>query len=162
MLQAGDQHLFLAANPKVQLNRALICLASGEPGKDTVSFAGRFLRHMGAEATLLSVIPEKLKNPHSQKRIERFLVDGQNSLARFGINSQTVLREGNLLTAIRKERQNQVFDLIVLGAPLPNAQGLIGLGGVVGTVISSIEDSSFLIVQSRHYQRLKSELRRGK
>ena len=162
LLQTGDQHVFLATNPKVHLNRALICLASGEPGKDTVSFAGRLLRHMGAEATLLSVIPEKLNHPHSKKRIERFLVDGQNNLARFGIDSQTIVREGDLLTAIREERQNQAYDLIVLGAPLPDTQGMMGLAGSVGTVISSIEDSCFLIVQSRQYQRLKFQLRRAK
>jgi len=160
LLQTGDQHVFLATTPKAHLTRALICLASGEPGKDVVSFAGRLLRHMGADATLLTAMPENLTGSYSQKRVERFLSDGQKSLARFGVASQTIICNGDLLTAIQKERLNQDYDLIVLGAPLPNPQRPIGLKGVVGNVISSIEDCSFLIVQSRQYQRLKHQLRR--
>ncbi len=160
VLQIGDHHLFLATEPLSRLSKALICLASGEPGKDTVTFAGRLLRHMGAEVTLLTVIPEYVKEDYPEIRIERFLADGQKSLMRFGVPAQTRIRKGGLLAAVKEEMKNEDYDLIVLGAPLPDQQGQFGLGGSIGSIISSIENCSFLIVQSVQYQRWLNRMRR--
>jgi len=160
VLQVGNHHLLLATEPVARLSRALICLASGEPGKDTVNFAGRLLRHMGAEATLLTVIPEDAKDDQPKNRVERFLAGGQNSLARFGVSSQAKIKSGALLSAVQEEMQQAEYDLVVLGAPLPDQQGQPGLGGAIGAIISSVENCSFLIVQSQQYQRLQSRLRR--
>ena len=160
VLQAGNHHLLLATEPAARLSKALICLASGEPGKDTVNFAGRLLRHMGADATLLTVIPEDAKDDQPKNRVERFLVGGQNSLARFGVVSKAKIKSGALLPAVQDEMQEAEYDLVVLGAPLPDQQGQPGLGGAIGNIISSVENCSFLIVQSQQYKRLQSRLRR--
>ena len=56
ILQVGEHHLLLAPCPQPAPTQALICVASGEPGKDDVLFAGRLVRHLGADATLLSVL----------------------------------------------------------------------------------------------------------
>ena len=160
VLQTGGHHLFLATKPVAHLRKALICLASGEPGKDTVTFAGRLLRHMGAEATLMTVIPENLKNDSFQTRVERFLADGQKSLARFGVAAQTRIRKNSLLDAIREELDSVEYDLVVLGAPLPDTQGHSSFEGIIGSILLSEENCSFLIVQSRQYQRLQNRYRR--
>jgi nucleotide-binding universal stress UspA family protein len=163
-LQTGEHHLFLATNPTAQLRKALICLKSGEPGKDDVVFAGRLLRHMGAEATLMTVIPNVPGEAYPPSRIERFLANGQKSLALFGVDSRTRIRKGDLLTAIHEELNMEDYDLVVLGAPLPDLNQKPGLNGVTGSIISTIstiEDCSFLIIRSRQYQRLQNRFRRN-
>lgn len=156
VLEIGDHHVFLATKPVARLSRALICLESGEPGKDNVDFAGRLLRHMGAEATLMTVIPSSAKSEDPYHRIERFLRAGQNSLSRFGLQSKIRIRKGELLPAIQEEMQQEDYDLIVLGAPLPDQYRKPNLSGVVGNVISSVDNCSFLIIRSHQYQRLQT------
>lgn len=159
-LSMGDHHLFLATQPVARLNKALICLASGEPGKDTVLFAGRLLRHMGADATLLTAVPDDVPKAFPQSRIDRFLKNGQQSLARFGVPAKTTIKTGGLLSAVQEEMQNEYYDLVVLGAPLPDRHGQIDLSGAVGSILSSTEGCSFLIVRSHYYQRLSQKFRR--
>jgi sulfate transport system ATP-binding protein len=159
-LGSGDHHLFLATQPLSRLSKALICLASGEPGKDTVLFAGRLLRHMGAEATLMTVLPESRRRDLPESRIERFLRDGQQSLARFGVPAKTIIKTGGLLPAIQEEMQTEHYDLVVLGASLPDRHGQVDLGQSIGPILSSVENCSFLIIQSRYYRRLHHQLRR--
>src|SRR5262249_15061702 len=67
ILQAGDHHLLLASRIQTRPQRVLVCVAAGEPGKDDVLFAGRLLRHLGAEVTVLSVLPQNA-SPQEQAR----------------------------------------------------------------------------------------------
>jgi sulfate/thiosulfate transport system ATP-binding protein len=159
-LGSGDHHLFLATQPVSRLSKALICLASGEPGKDTVLIAGRLLRHMGAEATLMTVLPETKGRDLPESRIDRFLKDGQQSLERFGVPAKTMIKTGGLLPAIQEEMQTESYDLVVLGAPLPDRHGQVDLGQSIGPILSCMENCSFLIIQSRYYQRLHHQIRR--
>ncbi|MCB2202371.1 ATP-binding cassette domain-containing protein [bacterium] len=161
LLRTGEHHLFLATEPLGHLQRALICLASGEPGKDNVIFSGRLLRHFGASATLMTVLPAKQTNSYAHTRVERFLADGQKSLARFGVPSQVWIAEGDLMRAIQTEIANEDYDLVVLGMPLPSGQsGETTLEGAVGDILSNVENCSFLIIRSRHYQRIQNDFRR--
>ncbi len=160
ILRTGEHHLYLATNPMAQLRKALICLASGEPGKDTVTFSGRLLRHFGAEATLLTVLPEHPQNELAHTRIERFLNDSQKSLARFGVRSEVRIKEGDLVQAIQEETRQGKYDLIVLGATLPGHPNHPKLGGAIASILSTIQDCSFLIVRSHHYQRIQNIFRR--
>ena len=160
ILDAGDHHLFLATEPISRIKKALICLASGEPGKDTVIFAGRLLRHIGADATLLTVVSEKPKHAFPVDRVERFLDAGKNSLARFGVQAEGKVRQGDVSAVIQEEVSQEGYDLVVLGAPLPNTSGDVPMGGVFGEILTKVNHCSFLIVQSRHAQRLKNQIRR--
>ncbi len=56
ILRLGEHHLLLVPAEHAEPAHALVCVMSGEPGKEDVLFAGRFLRHLGAHATLMSVI----------------------------------------------------------------------------------------------------------
>ena len=157
VLGSGDHHLLLAAEPVNRIRRALICLASGEPGKDTVVFAGRLLRHLGASATLITVVSIAEKDDPSTDRIGRFLSAGQNSLARFGVPGNTTIRKGDLIPIIQEEVNDGGYDLVVLGASLPDASGGRGLDGMMGRILNTLEGCSFLIVQSRQYRRMKTK-----
>ncbi len=61
ILQAGEHNLLLAPRPQDVPTQALIAATTGEPGKDDVLFAGRLVRHVGAQATLISVLEDGLR-----------------------------------------------------------------------------------------------------
>ncbi len=150
VLQAGSHHMLLATTPDPQLTNALICAASGEPGKDDVMFAGRLLRHIGAKATLLTVQHPLLTDEFQLVQMERFMAGGVQSLARFGIKANKKINKGNPLTTILDEIKTGKYDLIVMGAPLPGRSGKLVLTGVVGSVLRSAQNCSFLIVRSHN------------
>jgi sulfate transport system ATP-binding protein len=148
VLKAGDFHLLLATSPDPLFSNALICAASGEPGKDDVLFAGRLLRHIGAKASLMTVQDSEFPNEFRQTQMERFMTGGVQSLARFGIKARTLMKRGNPLDTILEEIKTGKYDLVVMGAPLPDRTGRLALGGIVGSVLRSAQNCSFLIVRS--------------
>jgi len=160
-LQTGDHHLLLATQPTPRLSKALICLASGEPGKDNVNFSGRLLRHLGAEATLLTVITNPIDEEVQYRRIQRFLTAGKNSLARYGVKADTKIKKGELIPAIQEQLEKNPYDLLVLGAPLPDGTGKVNFQSTIGSILSAAENCSFLIIRSRQYQRLQNRFRRN-
>ena len=160
-LQTGEHHLLLATQPIPRLSKALICLASGEPGKDNVNFSGRLLRHLGADATLMTVITNLADEKEQQTRIQRFLSAGKNSLARFGVKSNIKILKGELITAIQEQLNKEAYDLVVLGAPLPDGTGKVSFHNTIGSIMSAVENCSFLIIRSRQYQRMQNRFRRN-
>jgi sulfate transport system ATP-binding protein len=150
LLQVGEHHLLLAPAVQNTPQRALICVASGEPGKDDVLFAGRLVRHLGADATLLSVLPPGSKDADLLRRTEHFLEGGVRSLSLLGVPAQTTIRSGLVSEEINAELVRGDYDLLVLGLPLPRPGGKISLAGVVGQIIANVPDRAILIVRS-HY-----------
>jgi sulfate transport system ATP-binding protein len=148
ILQSGDHHLLLVPAPQSLLARALICVAYGEPGKEDVLFAGRLVRHLGAEATLMSVVPGTVKDPDQEARAGRFLASGVKSLSVLGVPATTRVRSGAIAAEISAEIKVGEYDLLVLGAPLPNHAGQIALSGAIGQVLNTVTDRSVLIVRS--------------
>lgn len=149
ILQSGDHHLLLVTHPQPTPARALICVASGEPGKSDVLFAGRLVRHVGAEATLLTVLPDDpAGNPIALRhRVERFLEGGVRTLELLGVPAQTAIRTGPIQEQITNEIINGSYDLLVLGAPLAQRDGKVSLNGVVGQILNVI-NRPVLIVRS--------------
>ncbi len=152
ILQLGDHHLLLAAHPGVRIEKALVCVASGEPGKDDVLFAGRFLRHFGASATLLTVLANGPARESQTSQVERFLAGGVHTLEMFGVGAQSKLRRGNSHKEILQEIKEGQFDLVIMGTPLPEQDGRISLNGIVEEVARETENCSFLIVRSNHHK----------
>jgi sulfate/thiosulfate transport system ATP-binding protein len=155
ILEVGEHHLLLATRPEPQLSRALICVASGEPGKDDVMFAGRLLRHVGAQATLLTVL-SSLEDPAEQEQAERFVAGGARSLSLFGVPTTTQVKSGNASAVILEELRSGGYDLAVLGSPLPTRWGRAEFGAVIAQVLRSAANCSFLIVRSRVYAARRS------
>jgi sulfate transport system ATP-binding protein len=152
ILQMGDHHLLLAAHPGARFEKALVCVASGEPGKDDVLFAGRLLRHLSASATLLTVSGSAPDTEQQQSRIERFMAGGVHTLEMFGVSPQFKLRNGNPQKEIVQEVKDGEYDLVVMGAPLPQKDGHIALSGVIDGVMKEAGNCSLLIVRSHHHR----------
>jgi sulfate transport system ATP-binding protein len=147
ILQSGEHHLLLVSRPGPIPARALICVASGEPGKEDILFAGRLVRHVGAEATLLSIVPETDSSELSRRRVERFLAGGVRTLELLGVPARTAIRSGPVREEITNEISTGGYDLLVMGAPLAGRDGWIPLNGIVGQVLNVI-NRPVLIVRS--------------
>jgi nucleotide-binding universal stress UspA family protein len=152
ILQSGDHHVLLAAHPGAKLEKALVCAANGEPGKDDVLFAGRLLRHVGAQAKLLTVVSPVYSTEYHRQHVERFIEGGKHSLERFGVPTESEIRTGNPQTEIVQEMQRGEFDLVILGAPLPNRDGRVSLTKVVEGVMKNAGNCSLMIVRSHAYK----------
>jgi MinD-like ATPase involved in chromosome partitioning or flagellar assembly len=118
MLQAGDHHLLLVPAERATLSRVLICVAVGEPGKEDVLFAGRLVRHLGAQATVLKVLSEGEDSEGAEALVERFLAASVRTLNRLGVPAETRIRRGAVAAEILAEMKEGGHDLLVLGAPL--------------------------------------------
>jgi sulfate/thiosulfate transport system ATP-binding protein len=154
ILGVGEHHLLLVPHPQAAPGKALICVISGEPGKDDVLFAGRLVRHLSAEATLLSILPQEVKGTEFHQSIERFLEGGVRSLSLLGVPANTIIRSGIVADEIQAEIKENGHDLLVLGAPLSNPDGRISLEGVVGDILEKITNCSILIVRSHMVRRI--------
>jgi sulfate transport system ATP-binding protein len=150
ILQSGEHHLLLVPGQHPTPTRALICVTGSEPGKEDVLFAGRFLRHLGTEATLLSILPAGQRDPALRERAERFLADGERTMELLGVAATTALSYGPVYEEITKQMKEGGYDLLVMGAPLTRRGGEVSLGGVVGQVLEAVREHPVLIVHSRY------------
>jgi hypothetical protein len=152
VLAAGQHHLLLApaaegAEIKVP-ERLLICVAVGEPGKEDVSFSGRLARHLGAEVTILTVLPERTRDIEAEEQAARFLDRSARTLRRLGVPVDTRVRRGGVREEILAQVAEGKHDLLVLGAPLPGRDGRIELGGFVGKLLPETSRLPVLVVRS--------------
>jgi sulfate/thiosulfate transport system ATP-binding protein len=148
LLAGGSHHLLLAPGQAVAaLERVLICVAIGEPGKADVSFSGRLARHLGAAVTILTVLPEAGRRS-AEEGARRFLDACARNLARQGVAATTRTRAGQPRAQILLELAEGRHDLLVVGAPLPGSAGRIALGG--GLLARLLRESTVpvLIVRS--------------
>jgi sulfate transport system ATP-binding protein len=155
VLAAGHHHVLLipAGFTGTMPSRFLICVAVGEPGKEDVSFAGRLARHLQAETTILTVLPEKDRAQGAEsgavEHAERFLEGNRRALARLGISVETRTRYGPVVEQIVTEVVETGHDLVVLGVPLPGRTRGITLGGLLPRLLPDLGDRPVLIVRSR-------------
>ncbi len=121
VLGAGDQHILLIPPDCDRMpTRALVCVAGNEASKFGVEFVGRLFRHLGMEATLLTVMADdspEVETPDRQ-RAQRFLEASERSLSVLGVKSQSIVRSGSLRETISGEMARGGYELLVLGAPL--------------------------------------------
>lgn len=150
LLRIGDHHLLLVPTAHAEPGNALVCVAGGEPGKEDVLFAGRFLRHLGAQATLLSVIPPSHYNDESNDRSYRFLSGGVRTLELLGVPARALVRIGNPDVEINAQFEKTGHDLLVMGAPLAQKNGEVVLEGVIRHTIEKNLVHPLLIVRSRY------------
>jgi hypothetical protein len=133
ILEGQEHPLLLVPSVRSVPQRVLICAAAGEAGKHDVSFTGRLIRHFGATATVLSVVSEE--SPEETTRLgERFLAAAARTLSVLGVPQRTILRGPH--------------DMVVMGAPLPDENGHISLGNIVGGLIEERGDLPILIIRA--------------
>jgi sulfate transport system ATP-binding protein len=129
-LHPGSHHVLLVPRPQPVPTKALICVAAGEPGKGDVLVAGRLLRHLGAEATVLWVPGPDAGGPE-RERAERFLERSVRSLAALGVRAAAEIGEGTLDKAVETRVKSGAHDFLVLGAPLPEPDEVLPATGLV-------------------------------
>jgi len=105
------------------------------------------VRHLGAEATILTVLPER-PPAWFREQGERFLAAGLRTLTLLGIKAKTAVRHGRARDAILAEIGEGDHDLVVLGAPLAGRFGRIALDGLVADLLDTLKDRPLLIVRS--------------
>ena len=149
ILRLGDHHLLLVPAAHAEPARALVCVMSGEPGKEDVLFAGRFLRHLGAQATLMSVIASG-NYSELYERTERFLLGGIRTLELLRVPAEMTIRSGNVHDEIHHQMNDGEHDLLILGAPLPHGGDKVSLEGVVGQILKDMTTHPILVVRSRY------------
>jgi|CXWL01.1.fsa_nt_gi sulfate transport system ATP-binding protein len=114
---------------------ALICVAVGEPGKEDVGFAGRLLRHLGARATILTVLAPA-EEAERRPLAERFLAASVRTLGRYGIQSTPHIAVGAAATQVPTVFDRGGHDLLVLGATLSESGGGVQLGELTARLLS--------------------------
>ena len=149
LLEAGEHRLLLVRQPAPLPTRVLICVAVGEPGKEDVRFAGRLLRHLGAEATVLTVLPQEDAGGPSAARAERFLSAAVRTLGQLGVRARIGIRRGSARHQIGSELREGDYGLLVVGAPLPGRGSRAALGGLVGRLLQQLDQTPVLVVRSR-------------
>jgi nucleotide-binding universal stress UspA family protein len=123
-------------------------VAGGEQGKVDILFAGRLLRHIGAEVTVFIVVPGEGPDEVADAQAERFVAAGAKTLASSGITARTAVRHGDAAACIEEEASTGVYGLIVVGSPPFRADSSAPLGGLVGRLLSSPDVPSVLVVRS--------------
>ena len=147
-MQASEHHVLVVRQAAAPFERALLCVAGGEQGKVDILFAGRLLRHIGAEVTVLMVVSSEGPDVLADAQAERFVAAGAKTLASSGITASTALRHGDAAERIEEEAESGVYGLIVIGSPPADLDAFAPLGGLVGRLLSSPSVPSVLVVRS--------------
>ncbi len=147
LLAAGPDHLLLVTHAQPLPGRALVSARGGEPGKEEVLFAASLLHYLGAQATLLSVVPAEA--PTLRARTEQFLADGARTMIALGVQTETKVGTAPVSRAILDQLAAGEHDLLVLGAPLVHSDRPLTLGGVVAQLLEAPITQPVLIVRSR-------------
>jgi ABC-type Fe3+/spermidine/putrescine transport system ATPase subunit len=148
ILVRGESHLLFPPAVARPVGRTLICVAGGEPGKDDIFFTGRLARHLGSQTTLLTVLPADAA-VETVERTRRFLSDGVQTLAVMGVCAGALVCTGPVEQTILQELRNDEYDLLVVGAPLPDLDGRVELGGLLGRLLAATPERAVLIVRAQ-------------
>jgi sulfate transport system ATP-binding protein len=147
LLQMGDQHLLLVPAAVPLPTRVLICVTVGEPGKEDVLFAARVVRHLGAEATILTVLPEG-HGTLQATQAQRFLDGGRRTMTLLGVGAKSAVRTGDILGQILAEIEAGSHELVVVGTPLTDRYGRFRLEGVVRDLVTRTGNRPVLLARS--------------
>lgn len=136
-LSAGAHHV-LWLDPQAGLpNHALICVTDSEPAKEDVLFAGRLLRHLNGQATLLTVA-----RPGQEAAAQRFLETAARTLTLLGVPNDYHLKTGPVRESITQVWQAGSYNVLVTGAPLSG-------DSPIGAWVQALRAPAWLVVRSQ-------------
>jgi sulfate transport system ATP-binding protein len=148
LMHSGEHHLLVVPSGAALPTRFLICVAVGEPGKEDVLFASRLLRQLGAQATVMTVLPDD-DDASVPQHVSRFLDRSAGLLQSAGAAASTRVRRGSPLREILAELAEGSHDLLVVGAPFPAVGSRSSLGGLVSDLLEEAPPCPVLIVRAR-------------
>jgi sulfate transport system ATP-binding protein len=148
VMRASEHHALVVRAGPAELHRALLCVAGGEQGKVDTLFAGRLLRHIGVEVTVLIVVQGDEPDPVADAQAERFVAAGAKTLMSAGITTHTAVRHGDAGERIEAEVSGGGYGLIVVGSPPLGSEAAAPFGGLVGRLLESPSMPSILVVRS--------------
>jgi len=131
---------------RASMERALLCTAAGEPGKLDVVVGARLVRRLRARATLLHVVRASGEPAAASDLVLRHLEMGANTLRGQGIDCDTKVRHGDVVSEILAEATAGEYDLIVVGGHL--AGGRRGEAERdLAALVAAAADRSVLVVR---------------
>jgi len=134
--------VLIARGARDTLERLLICIATGEPGKSDVRVGGRLAQFLGAHVTLLHVLregqPGETERAHLERAMDTFRALGVTAHLRFRVAPSPA--EG-----ILSEARERDPDLIVIGSHRPSTRVLFGADNITMQVLARAE-SPVLVV----------------
>lgn len=136
-LSAGAHHVLWLAPQAGLPNHALICVTDSEPAKEDVLFAGRLLRHLNGQATLLTVA-----RPGQEAAAQRFLETAARTLTLLGVPNDYHLKTGPVRESITQVWQAGTYNLLVTGAPLSG-------DSPIGAWVQALHAPAWLVVRSQ-------------
>jgi sulfate transport system ATP-binding protein len=114
LLESLPAPLLVAQGEPETFRRILICTAVGEPGKADVRAGGWLARRLGAEATLLHVLPAGVAAPAPW--VSAHLNAGLATLRGLEVTSHSAIRTARTpVQGILDETREGGYDLVVLG-----------------------------------------------
>ncbi len=147
LARSGNAHLLLVRGERpLPPRRVLLAVAVGEPGKEDVAFAGRFARHLGSRATVVTVLPEG-SGELARGAAERFLAACVRTLAPLGVPAVGEIATGGLAAALGARLAGE-HDLLVIGSPLPGVGGRLAWGPATRALLDGPGETPLLVVRS--------------
>ncbi|MFN7971014.1 MAG: ATP-binding cassette domain-containing protein [Acidobacteriota bacterium] len=146
ILSSGQHHVLFAGPSGEVPGRVLVCATTGEPAKSDVTFTARLVRHLRAQATVLTVLPQDAP-AELVAQAGRFLEASARTMEPLGVPARTVLARGDVEEEVMRAL-GDLPQLLVVGAPLPDRGGAVHLGGVVGRLLQRAAHSPVLIVRA--------------
>ena len=138
--------LFVRENADVP-RRLLVCVAVGEPGKADVWFTERLAWRLGAAVTVLTVLPD-FDGAEPPPHVRRFLDAAVRAVSARGVEAVSKVRSGPARREILAEIAEGGHDLLVVGAPLPDAGAPPRLDGLVARLLAVPLPCPVLVVRA--------------
>ena len=142
------RHLLVVQREARLPRKILVAVAIGEPGKNDIAFAERLAWQLGAEATVLTVLPESAAGQPLPEHVERFLETCRRALGARGVDARVHLRYGSPGREIRRELESEDFDLLVMGTPLSDVSLRPALDGLVGRLLAEPLPVPLLLIRT--------------
>jgi len=111
--------VLVAGTIRPEIRKVLVCTAAGEPGKSDVRFGGRLALRVGAQVTVLHVLPKD--DPSVKSRAERHLEASRLTLQTLGLTVDTAIGAPPAVERILEVARSGDYDVVVIGAPPPRS-----------------------------------------
>ncbi|MCF7822586.1 MAG: ATP-binding cassette domain-containing protein [Candidatus Marinimicrobia bacterium] len=144
ILEQAALPVMIVSGQRASIKQILICTAAGEPGKTDVQVGSRLALRTGASVTVMSVI-DPTTDAQEESRTYHYLEQAMQSLGALGVACQTLVLRGIPIEEILAEGGKAMYDMVVIGAPLPRAQHRIQWQDMTTRIIKQLNKSLLIV-----------------